>query len=157
MTTRLTRRAALLAGVFACALAGCHNEDPQAEPEAATVAYLEMPEGEPVWSYEGILGIVAELPEANNPASAFKIHHEHIPTFVNPRSGELAMTSEGVPGMRAMVMEMPPAVGVDIAALGVGDKVRFDFAVWNEPRVAWRMTAVETIDPETEISFDDKP
>ncbi len=160
MTTQPIRRAALLAGLFACALPACQHEDPHgdhAAPEPAPVEYLEMPEGESVWNYEGVLGIVAELPEADNPAASFKVHHEHIPAFVNPRTGELAMTSEGVPGMRAMVMEMPPAVGVDIAELRVGDKVRFDFAVWNEPRVAWRMTAIESIDPDTEISFDDKP
>lgn len=161
MTIKLTRRAVMLAGVVVCALTmpGCRESAAPSDADNSTPAVpaLAMPEGEATWTYNDVLGIVAELPAADQPASAFKIHHEHIPGFVNPRTGDIAMTSEGVPGMRAMVMEMPPAQGVDISGFAAGDKVRFTFAVWNEPRVAWRLTSIETVDPETVISFDDKP
>jgi Copper binding periplasmic protein CusF len=102
--------------------------------------------------YEGILGEIAFLPEAGDTKRYPKIHHVQIPTFKKD-DGTIAMTPDGIPGMKSMTMEFPLAEGVSVEGFAVGDKVMFDFAVNWGGRVAWEMTKIEKIDSATEIDF----
>ncbi len=175
MTTHPTRRASLLAGLFVCALglSGCEPSDPHAGHDHADhdhadhdnhaagaefVPFVATADAEGArWTYEDILGVVTAVPVEGDPASELRIHHEHIPDFVAPQTGEINVNTNGSTGMRAMVMDMPPGEGMDVSSLNIGDKVRFTFAVWDEPRISWRVTRIERVEPATEISFDDKP
>lgn len=110
-----------------------------------------------------VLGIVAQLPEAGPPPKEFKIHHEHIPTFIG-KSGEVFVNSDGTPGMRAMVMpfsDLAPRVTLD--GISANDKIEFTFVVrWIEDAAGnrsprWRVTNITPMPADTEISFDNKP
>ncbi len=102
--------------------------------------------------YEGILGEIAFLPEAGDPKLYPKIRHVQIPEFKKD-DGTVAMTPDGIPGMKSMTMEFPLAEGVSVEGFAVGDKVMFDFAVNWGGRVAWELTKIEKIDPATEIDY----
>ena len=157
-TTPRARRARLV-GLSCCALAALPGCERSAPTTATTQATPGQPaaQADPAHTYEGILGIVEQIPLPGQPATSFRIHHEHIPTFRSPTTGDIHTNPNGAPGMRAMVMEMPPAEGLDISSYAVGDKVRFTMAVWTQPRVSWRVTAIEKLPPDTPIDFADKP
>ena len=156
MISPFLRRAVALAGVSWCALAlpACSNEGGDSDGDAD--ASVSIAETEPRWVYEGVLGVVTQLPIEGRPAAGLKVHHEHIPDFKDPRTGEIFINANGVPGMRAMDMDLPPADGVDISRLVIGDKVRFTLAVWDQPRQAHRVTKIEKVAITTPISFEDK-
>lgn len=110
-----------------------------------------------------VLGIVAQLPEAGPPPKEFKIHHEHIPTFIG-KSGEIFVNSDGTPGMRAMVMPFSDlAPGVTLDGISTNDKIEFTFVVrWIEDAAGnrsprWQVTNITPMPADTEISFDNKP
>ncbi len=105
-------------------------------------------------TYADIKGIITAIPVEGMPSSELMIHHEHIPSF-RKKDGEIHVNSSGVSGMRSMTMEFPPAEGISLDGLAVGDKVQFTFVVnWGGLR-AWEVTKIEKIDPATEISFED--
>jgi Cu/Ag efflux protein CusF len=112
----------------------------------------EMSEEVRVDAYEGIMGEIAFIPEADDTKRHPKIHHVHIPTFKKD-DGTIAMTPDGIPGMRSMTMEFPLAEGVSLEGFEVGDKVMFDFVVNWGGRVAWEVTNIEKLDASTEIDF----
>ncbi|GJM17904.1 MAG: hypothetical protein DHS20C14_01170 [Phycisphaeraceae bacterium] len=166
MSFDLTRPGVLLVGLVSCALLapGCSESasehthaDGSDHDHAPTDATGDDAESSSSFTYEGILGVVIEIPEAGKPATAFRIHHEHIPGFRDPKTGEVFVGASGVSGMRAMIMEMPPAQGVDVSGFAPGDKIRFTMRVTTEPRLAWAVTEIEKLAPATEVSFEDKP
>jgi hypothetical protein len=88
---------------------------------------------------------VVELP-SSKPGSQFRAHHEAIDNFVG-RSGK-------VEGMSAMVMDFPPAPGVDVSSLRIGDKVELSFSVWWIDGVPeWFATKVVKLPPETKLEY----
>jgi hypothetical protein len=154
--TGATLRAASLflsvAGLMVLPLAACSKE---ATPAAA--AGPSDPAGEPAYVYEGVRGIVEALPAGGARPTELRIHHEHIPSFKDPKTGVVFVNSDGVPGMRSMVMDMPPGAGVSLDGIAVGDPVEFTLAVWTEPRVAWRAKGLRELPAGTAIDFADKP
>lgn len=102
--------------------------------------------------YEGVIGEIKFIPEAGDTKLHPKIRHVQIPTF-KKMDGKVAMSPDGVPGMKSMTMEFPLGEGVSLDGYAVGDKVRFSFeAHWGE-RVSWEITAIEKLDPAMEIDF----
>ena len=179
MTSITSPRDLIVAGLVACALTlgaceksaetdththadGAHDHD-HAHAEGDHAEHADHADhadasdttGAPNAIYEEILGVVTALPVEGEPSSSFKIRHEHIPTFRNPKTGEVYVNRDGVLGMRSMEMPFKPAEGVDISTLKVDDKVRFTLAVWNDP-VSYAVTEIETVPADTEISFEDK-
>lgn len=130
----------------AIAITACEKQNTHATDQTESAAAPDV--------YTDILGIVASLDDGM-PASEFKIHHEHIPGF-KTRTGEVNVTPDGIPGMKAMVMPFPVAESVDLSGIEVGDKVRFSFVVNWGGSPPWQLTAIEEIDPSTEISFENK-
>lgn len=103
-------------------------------------AESELPE---VYS---VRGEVVQLPSPDNPASSFLVHHEAIPMFLNA-NGQ-------VEPMPEMTMEFPPAAGLDVSQLNVGDKVRLTFEVsWSGPNKGWEATKVDVLLPDTPLDF----
>jgi len=158
MTSETTRRTFVLPGIIACALfvGACSESGSDPQPAGAQDATHQPATAAPQ-VYEGILGVIASLPETGNPASNLSIHHEHIPSFVSPKTGEVNVNADGSLGMKPMTMPFPPADGLDLSGLAVGDKIRFSLSVWTEPSLSFAVTKIEKLDPATEISFDLKP
>ncbi|MEO0483788.1 MAG: copper-binding protein [Planctomycetota bacterium] len=129
------RRAIILLSATAMiALSGCGEglSEPQADRRVNAI-------------YE-TRGQIVSLPDPANPTSEFMIHHEAIDDFVH---------QDGVMrGMNAMVMPFP-AVADDVSFYGieVGDIVVFSFDVAWEGDPKWMVTAIEEIDPATELVF----
>lgn len=72
-------------------------------------------------------GRVEFIPDPTMPMSDFLVHHEPIPGFK-------AKYDEATPsGMNAMVMPFPPADGVDISSVNVGDILSLRFEVEYHP------------------------
>ena len=102
--------------------------------------------------YEGVLGELMFIPDGSIANQHPKIHHVQIPDFQR-QEGSVAMTPDGIPGMRSMTMEFPLAEGVTLDGFSAGDKVKFSFRVNWGGSVAWEMTEVEKIDAGTEIDY----
>lgn len=126
----------LLVGVVvSCAcLPGCSREDGGAAAAA-----------EVVHTYT-VRGRIVSLPSAQDPASELRIHHEAIDTFKSA-SGEAAP-------MKAMTMSFPPAKGVSLDGLAVGDAVEFVFRMQWEPSASMGVTAIKKLPPETGLAID---
>lgn len=109
-------------------------------------------DAEPTYSYT-VRGTVVSLP---GPTQELQVHHEHIPEFVNPRTGEINQNNDGTPGMREMVMPMPPRPGLDVSTLEVGQEVMITFGVWTgldtPSGFAHRLTGYELIEASDEVS-----
>ena len=110
-----------------------------------------------------VRGVIAQLPSDGPPPAELKIHHEHIPDFIG-ETGEVFVNSEGVPGMKAMVMAFPNlAPGVEIESLEIGDKIEFDFLVrWEDApggrrSATWLVSRLSSLPEDAEISFENKP
>jgi len=101
--------------------------------------------------YEGILGEIVAMP-GERPDGDMRIRHEHIPGFKN-ELGEIPVTPDGIPGMKSMEMPFPLAQGVSLDGFGNGDKVRFAFRVNWGGTTPWELTAIEKVDPDTEIDY----
>ncbi|MEM6459154.1 MAG: copper-binding protein [Planctomycetota bacterium] len=135
MTRRLPRptHAVALLGV-ALTLAACGETETQA------------PGVEPIVNTYVTRGVVAQLPDAADATTALMIRHEAIPEFVG-RSGE-------VEPMDTMTMQFPPADGLDLTGLSVGDKVAATFVVtWGGPDQGFETTEIETLPDDTELDF----
>lgn len=89
-----------------------------------------------------VRGRIAGLPEAGKPFSALSIHHEEIPNFVR---------QDGKLGMESMEMEFPPAKGVSLAGLSVGDPIEFTFEMrWkSQPHI--QLTKIRKLSAETKL------
>lgn len=102
--------------------------------------------------YEDVLGELTFIPTADQSQMHPKVHHVQIPTFKR-QDGTVAVTPDGIPGMRSMTMDFPLAEGVNLDGYSVGDKIKFSFRVNWGGRVAWEMTSIEKIDPATELDY----
>tara|TARA_R110000868_G_scaffold119469_2_gene317080 strand:- start:430639 stop:431214 length:576 start_codon:yes stop_codon:yes gene_type:complete len=102
--------------------------------------------------YEDVVGELTFIPEAGDMKRHPKIHHVQIPDF-KKIDGSIAMTPDGIPGMRSMTMEFPLSQGMSLNGYSVGDKVKFSFRVNWGGQVAWEMTSIEKLDADTEIDF----
>lgn len=120
--------------VSSVCLSGCSGEDGGAVPAA-----------EVVHTYT-VRGRIVSLPGAEDPASELRIHHEAIDTFKSA-GGEAAP-------MKAMTMTFPPAAGVSLDGLAVGDAVEFVFRMQWEPSVAMSTTSIKKLPAETELAID---
>jgi hypothetical protein len=145
--------AVLIALLSALALPGC-GEPPQAPPDLSV-----FNEGAQVYS---VRGEVVQLPAKGPPPQSLKIHHEHIPEFVG-KTGAVHINSDGVPGMKAMVMEFPEiAPGVSLDGFKPGDRVAFEMKVkWTDSpggvkTARWLVSAIERLPEGTELSFENK-
>lgn len=128
------RAIVLLTATAAVAVPGCGEGLPQAQEDRRVDAIYET------------RGQIASLPDPTNPTSEFMIHHEAIDDFVH---------QDGVMrGMNAMVMPFPAvADDVSLEGIDVGDIVVFSFDVAWEGDPKWMVTAIEEVDPATELVF----
>lgn len=93
-----------------------------------------------------VRGRIVSLPSADDPASELRIHHEAIDTFKSA-GGEAAP-------MKAMTMTFPPAEGVSLDGLAVGDAVEFVFRMQWEPSVSMGTTSIKKLPADTVLEFD---
>lgn len=85
------------------------------------------------------------LPQAGNPAAELIVHHEPINDFANPN---------GTKGMNSMSMPFPPAKGLSLEGLAIGDPVELTFAYWSTPgSMGYEMTKITKLPPGTELHF----
>lgn len=110
---------------------------------AATPAATPVPKTPPDAVYVTRAQIVS-LPVAGQPGSAFRAHHEAVDDFKD-RAGKVV-------GMNAMVMEFPPAAGLDLSGFKVGDIVLIEWKVWWSLD-GWLATKVTKLPPETKLIF----
>lgn len=87
---------------------------------------------------------IVSLPVAGQPGSAFRAHHEAVDDFKD-RAGKVV-------GMNAMVMEFPPAAGLNLSGFKVGDIVLLEWKVWWSLD-GWLATKVTKLPPETKLIF----
>ena len=116
--------------IFACLLSGCGAEEVSG------------------WEVYRVRGVIESLPDASDPTSGLRVHHEAIPTFVGA-DGRMV-------GMGAMTMPFTPAAGVSLDGLGVGDKVAFTLRmnfVDNRAEVA----EFSKLPDDTQLEFDAVP
>jgi len=92
-----------------------------------------------------VRGRVAQLPEANNPAASFQVHHEPIDDWADAQGR--------VHPMDSMVMPLTVGAGVDLSALSVGDVIELTFEVRfaGSPRLL--ATAVRTLPADTPLNM----
>lgn len=130
-----TRIAALAAAIFiGFGLQAC-RKDP---------ALSATPKGPPNATYT-VRGTIEMLPQAGNPAAELIVHHEPINDFANPN---------GTKGMNSMSMPFPPAKGVSLEGLAIGDPVELTFAYWSTPgSMGYEMTKITKLPPETTLRF----
>ena len=128
------RAIVLLTTTALVALSGCGEGLPEPQADRRVNAIYET------------RGQIVSLPDPSNPTSEFMIHHEAIDDFVH---------QDGVMrGMNAMVMPFPAvADDVSLEGIDVGDIVVFSFDVAWEGDPKWKVTAMEKIDPSTELTF----
>jgi len=133
---------ASLLSACAMGLSGCGGSEPHSE-EAKEAAEAHMA------VYE-TRGIVQGLPEEGKPASEFRVRHEAIPDF------RPTWMSENL-GMNAMVMPFPPAEGVSLEGVEVGEKVRLRFEVQYHIEtgalMGYEVVEITELPPETELDF----
>lgn len=164
--TRILAAALCSSALFVSALSGCsenaaenaaahdHDGDHSGHDHGTTASADEKIIRTDI--YEGILGEITALPIEGDPSSQLRIHHEHIPTF-RTKQGNINVNSKGISGMNSMTMEFPPADGLSLDGLAVGDKIRFTFAVnWGGAR-AWEATKIEKLPADTVIDYSVKP
>jgi|GEM_PF-1351188 len=166
----------LVACVPFALLAACNQQEPSDGPETgeasadspgdnlgadmqddAPLASAAAPGLNPTWTYENVRAEVVKLPDV---FTDLTLHHEHIPDFVAPMTGELHINSNGATGMRAMQMPFPPAEGVDISGLRVGDKLEVDLGVWGpeaEGGFRFAMIGFRRLPGDTVLDYADKP
>ena len=130
---------ALTAALFT--VNGC-SESPSHEAESAQSSHTI--------NYQ-VRGMVAELPDPQNPASDFLVHHEPIPAF----KGNYNETTPS--GMNAMVMPFPLADGVTLDTTSVGDLITLDFTVnynHSDGTVdSWHVTNLTPLPADTQLTF----
>ena len=137
-----------LAGLIlvGCFSTGCDQEPPASASPSSSSASVDA-EVESSRHHYTVRGKVVELPAEGDARGSFRVHHEAIDDFRNPQ-GEVV-------GMSSMAMPFPPAEGLDLGGLKVGDKVELDFTVdWSPARRGWFATAVRVLPSETELEFE---
>ncbi len=136
---RLGLYATLLALTLSCLMISACSEE--ASPTQIT------PEStQPVVHTYTLRGRIISLPEPSNPASELQIHHEAIDEF---------KSAQGEPApMNAMTMSFPPATGVSLDGLVVGDAVEFVFRVQWEPTHEMGTTSIKKLPAETKLAFE---
>lgn len=144
----------LLAAAALALLPGCDRSNQPGDPSAQAAGYETAPAGEPTHVYEGIRGVIVELPSGT---TKLRIHHEAIPTFISPQSGELHQNPDGTPGMKEMVMPMPLVPSVSLDGIEAGDKVAFTLAVWTgldtAVGFAYRVTELGELGPDEPVDI----
>ena len=127
--------------IFTCVAVfstGCDRESSQSplDPQADSAAQVYQVRGE-----------VVELPSADSAASSLRVRHERIPDFTDRQGQEV--------GMDVMTMPFPPAAGLDLGDVAVGDKVLLTFEViWTGPNTGWKATQIEPLPPGTELDLE---
>ena len=157
ITTGLIGFAAAALAIGACAESSsdASGEDPHAGHDHAADAHDDAGAGR-TDLYEGIEGEIVAMP-GERADGDMRIKHEHIPGFKN-EAGEIPVTPDGIRGMKSMVMPFPLGEGVSAEGYETGDKVRFSFRVnWDGGAAAWEITAIEKLDPSTEIDYTNAP
>lgn len=120
---RGTRAAARALVVCALAtLCACDRpaSQPRSQPAASPGSGAQAAPGAQARVYT-VNGTIEQLPDPAVKGSMLQVHHEDIPGFVS-REGTVV-------GMNAMTMPFPPAPGVSLAGLKVGDAVELTFEV----------------------------
>lgn len=92
-----------------------------------------------------VRGKVTALPDPAKKGSELRVQHEAIDDF-RDRNGKVV-------GMGSMVMEFPPAPGVRIDKLKVGDIVELTFSVWWGETPPWEATRIVTLPADTKLEF----
>jgi Cu/Ag efflux protein CusF len=123
-----------LFGFFIPLLIACGGKTPGAEDGPSSTARSYTVRGE-----------VRSLPQPDDPASSFQLHHEAIPEFVGI-DGEVV-------GMTPMTMPFPVQPGQLPAGIAVGDAVAMTFRVDWEGSPAIEVVEIKTLPPETELRF----
>jgi hypothetical protein len=95
-----------------------------------------------------VRGRITMLPVPGKPTTDLAIHHEAINDFENASSPR---------GMASMDMTFPPAPGVSLDGLAVGDIVEFDLSVWYKPGTksveGYRVTRIKRLPADTKLEF----
>lgn len=102
----------LVAGL---SLASCERASPPAPPQPAATIPAAPPK---IYT---VNGRIEQLPDPAVKGSMLQVHHDDIPDFVS-REGKVV-------GMNSMTMPFPPAPGVSLEGLAVGDEVELTFEV----------------------------
>jgi len=103
------------------------------------------PESEVVHIYR-LRGRIVSLPDASDPASELRVHHEAIDDF---------KMGDGSPApMKAMTMPFTPGSEEALAGLAVGDAIAFEFHMRWEPSRNMIATAIEKLPEDTKLSFE---
>jgi hypothetical protein len=88
---------------------------------------------------------IVTLPQVNVPQSEFRAKHEAVDDFKD-KDGKIV-------GMGAMVMDFPPAKGVDLSQFKVGDFVLIEWHVWWNHTPAWLAMNVTKLPNDTQLTF----
>lgn len=135
------------------ALLGCSdNTTPSsAAPQSQVDARADDPRPD---VYTAIRGQITQLPDQNIPGSELKIRHQQIRDF-KTQDGNININSKGIKGMASMTMPFPPADGLSLDGLVVGDKIEFDFVVnWgSKTGPSWEVTRIAKLPDDTEIDY----
>jgi copper binding protein CusF len=88
-------------------------------------------------------GRITSLPVKGQPLTELTIMHEDLPTFVG-QDGT-------VKGMKAMEMPFPPAKGVSLEGLAVGDPVEFTFEMRWKSQPHSQLTRIKKLPADTDL------
>jgi Cu/Ag efflux protein CusF len=145
-------RALALTAVLALVpwLAGCAGDTPG--PAGATAADAPSSDADAATAdhstaarlYE-VRGQVVRVPDPADPLADLVIRHEAIPDFAGIDGVEV--------GMDSMAMPFPLAQEASVDAIAPGDKVRFTLEVSWEGDPPYRITALEPLPPDTELTY----
>jgi Cu/Ag efflux protein CusF len=92
-----------------------------------------------------VRGVVKKLPKADDPRSAFAVHHEAIPTFKG-KDGTVV-------GMHEMTMEFPLGPGVTTDGLAIGQSISLTFEVLTGPSMKYYVTKIEPLPEGTKLEL----
>lgn len=115
------------------------------EPEAAASDDEVEPAEPPGPKTYTVRGEIVDLPDPEDPTSAFYVYHEAIDDF-RGIDGQIS-------GMSSMAMPFPVDENLDLSDLTRGDKVEFDLYVDWDGDPATLVTRVEKLDPDTILEF----
>lgn len=142
-----TARSFVLGAAFALAasLVGCGGHKGEQVSEAAPAGLV---------AEFTVRGRVVQLPDPDRPASEFRVSHEPIPEWKRNYNDEAPV------GMRAMIMDFPPASPEVIQGVAIDDVVRLTFRVEYDAEGAlkgWKSIRVERLPPETSLVHEQDP